>query len=68
MSEVGLVVELVLRLLSILKPSELEAVMKRLRELEEKRVKDRQDALAALGGNTAALNRIISQLLSDLGV
>ena len=64
MSDIGLIVEFILKLLAILKPSELEKIKVEIEKLEKQHDKDKQEALAALqGGNVAALNLIICRLL-----
>ena len=64
MSDVGSIIELILKLLAILKPSELEKIKKEIEKLEKQHDKDRQEALAALqAGDVAALNLIICRLL-----
>ena len=64
MSDIGLIVEFILKLLAILKPSELEKIKAEIEKLEKQHDKDKQEALAALqSGNVAALNLIICRLL-----
>jgi len=64
MSEFGLILELILKLLPIIKPSDLEKIKSEISKLEEQREKDKQDALAAIkAGDIPALNLIISRIL-----
>lgn len=64
MSEIGLIIELILKLLAILKPSELDKIKAEIEKLEKQHDKDKREALAAIhSGDVAALNRIISKLL-----
>lgn len=67
MSEFGLILELILKLLPMIKPSELEKIKGEIKKLEEEREKIRQEALAALkAGDMAALNKLLAQLLDGL--
>lgn len=64
--DIDLIMELILRLLGILSPANLDKIKKKITELEEERVKTKQEALAALEAqpiNVAALERILSKLL-----
>jgi len=64
MSEISLILELILKLLPIIKPSDLEKIKSEISKLEEQREKDKQNALAAIKiGDMPALNRIIVRLL-----
>jgi len=64
MSEFGLILELILKLLPIIKPSELEKIKNEISKLEDEREKDKKEALAALkAGDIPALNLIISRIL-----
>ena len=62
--DVDLLLEVILRLLGVLKPSQLDQIKQKVKALEEQYEKDREDALVALqSGDIAALNRIIAKLL-----
>jgi len=64
MSEFGLILELILKLLPIIKPSELEKIKNEISKLEDEHEKDKKEALAALkAGDIPALNLIITRLL-----
>ena len=68
MSEFGLILELILKLLPMVKPSELEKIKDEISKLEDERAKDKQTALAAVHGDPAAINAIIARVLDDLGM
>ena len=68
MNEFGLILELILKLLPMIKPSELEKIKDEISKLEEERAKDKQTALAAVHGDSAAINAIIARVLDDLGM
>ena len=62
--DIDLIVELIIKLLGVLNPSSLDQIKKKIKQLEEQHVKDKEEALAAIeSGDVAALNRIISRLL-----
>ena len=68
MSEISLILELILKLLPMVKPSELEKIKDEISKLEDERAKDKQTALAAVHGDPAAINVIIARVLDDLGM
>lgn len=68
MSEFGLILELILKLLPMIKPSELEKIKGEIGKLEEERAKEKQTALAAVRGDVAAINIIAARILDDIGM
>jgi hypothetical protein len=67
-SEFGLILELILKLLPMIKPSELEKIKGEIGKLEEERAKEKQTALAAVRGDVAAINIIAARILDDIGM
>jgi formate dehydrogenase maturation protein FdhE len=64
MSDIGLILELILKLLPIIKPSELEKIKKEIEKLEKEHEEKKQKFIKALEtGNIAELNLLLSELL-----
>lgn len=62
--EVGLILQLILQLLPMLKPGELAQLKKELKKIEEEWQHDKQELLQALeDGDLGAINTILSKLL-----
>jgi hypothetical protein len=62
--DVNLLLQLLIKLLGVLSPSEIDTIKKEIAKMEEQYAKDRQEALVAIeSGDVAALNRIINKLL-----
>lgn len=63
--DLDLIMELILRLLGMLSPANLDKIKKKITEQEEERVKTKQEALAALEAqpiDVATLQRVLAKL------